>query len=185
MEVEINRSTLTLMRGDITKQKRDAIVNAANGTLLGGGGVDGAIHRAAGPELLEECKRLRKEVLKGEMLPTGDAVITKGYLLPAQYVIHTVGPVWQGGDQKEKELLANCYKNALGLASEKGLQSISFPSISTGVYRFPIELASKTALSTIIGFLKKHPFGKVVMTLFSEEDYHTYQSSLEELIKEI
>lgn len=185
MEAEINGNTLILMRGDITKQTTDAIVNAANGTLLGGGGVDGAIHRAAGPELLEECKQIRKEVLKGELLPTGDAVMTQGYRLPAQYVIHTVGPVWQGGGQQEEELLANCYKNALCLASEKGLRSISFPSISTGVYRFPIKPASKIALSSIMGFLKKQQFGTVVMTLFSEEDCQTYQSSLEDLLKEI
>jgi O-acetyl-ADP-ribose deacetylase (regulator of RNase III) len=184
MEVKINGNVLGLVQGDITKQATDAIVNAANGTLLGGGGVDGAIHRAAGPELLEECKRIREEVLKGELLPTGDAVITKGYRLPAGYVIHTVGPVWQGGTRNEAELLANCYKNSLSLAKEKELQSISFPSISTGVYRFPIEQASEIALKTIIGLLKSNSFGEVNMVLFSNSDYETYCSSLENLLHE-
>lgn len=184
MKVEINGNSLELVTGDITKQTTEAIVNAANGTLLGGGGVDGAIHRAAGPELLQECKQIREEILRGEQLPTGDAVITEGYRLPAKYVIHTVGPIWRGGSHQEEELLAHCYKNSLGNASEKGLQSISFPSISTGVYRFPVKKASKIALSSILGFLKKRQFGRVVMMLFSEEDYHTYRSSLETIIKE-
>lgn len=181
MHVQIHDNTLKLIVGDITKQTTEAIVNAANGTLLGGGGVDGAIHRVAGPELLEECKYIRREKLQGEQLPTGDAVMTSGYRLPAKYVIHTVGPVWQGNTKNEETLLANCYKNSLKLAQSKKLSSISFPSISTGVYRFPIKLASEVALSTLIEFLENNQFGEVIMTLFSEEDYNVYASSLRQL----
>ncbi|PWA08421.1 O-acetyl-ADP-ribose deacetylase [Pueribacillus theae] len=182
MKVEIKGNTLKLMIGDITKQETEAIVNAANGTLLGGGGVDGAIHRAAGKELLEACKEIRKNVLQGKELPTGEAVITKGYRLPAKYVIHTVGPVWKGNTNNEEKLLSNCYNNSLQLAKEKGIQSISFPSISTGVYRFPVDLASKVALTTITDFLKIQPFGEVVMTLFSQNDYDVYEASLKEML---
>jgi len=185
MEMNVNGNTLSLSVGDITKQTTDAIVNAANGTLLGGGGVDGAIHRAAGPELLEECKAIRKEKLQGEELPTGDAVITKGYNLPAKYVIHTVGPVWRGGNQNEDNLLANCYKNSLKLAQEYNLTSIAFPSISTGAYRFPVKRASQVALTTIIEFLQKHSFGTVNMTLFSQADYETYAETLRQLQQEM
>lgn len=178
MKIEVNGNTLMLTVGDITKQTTEAIVNAANGTLLGGGGVDGAIHRAAGPELLEECKQIRNEQLQGEELPTGDAVITKGYNLRARYVIHTVGPVWQGGAHNEETLLANCYKNSLKLAQEYKLTSIAFPSISTGVYRFPVKRAAQVALSTIVQVLESHSVGEVMMTLFSEEDYIIYARAL-------
>lgn len=181
MEIQVNGNTLALTVGDITKQTTETIVNAANGTLLGGGGVDGAIHRAAGPELLVECKKIRQEQLQGEELPTGDAVITKGYKLLAKYVIHTVGPVWQGGAQNEEALLANCYKNSLQLAQQYKLTSIAFPSISTGVYRFPVKQASQVALTTLVEFLQAHQFGNVMMTLFSEEDYDTYARSLQEI----
>lgn len=181
MEVNVHGNTLTLTVGDITKQTTDAIVNAANGTLLGGGGVDGAIHRAAGPELLEECKAIRKEKLQGEELPTGDAVITKGYRLPAKFVIHTVGPVWRGGNYNEDNLLANCYKNSLKLAQEYNLASIAFPSISTGAYRFPVKRASQVALAALIEYLQKHSFGTVNMTLFSQADYEIYAETLREL----
>ncbi|KKB40928.1 O-acetyl-ADP-ribose deacetylase [Bacillus thermotolerans] len=184
MKVEVNGNKLELMTGDITKQSTEAIVNAANGTLLGGGGVDGAIHRAAGPELLEACKRVRAEELHGEYLPTGEAVITDGYRLPAKYVIHTVGPVWRGGTNHEEQLLANCYRHSLQLAMDKGMASISFPSISTGVYRFPVDLASVIALRTIVDFLQMHAFGHVVMILFSEKDYQTYESVLRQVLDE-
>ncbi|WP_034669584.1 O-acetyl-ADP-ribose deacetylase [Bacillus methanolicus] len=182
MKVEINGNTLELILGDITKQTTDAIVNAANGTLLGGGGVDGAIHRAAGPELLQECRRIRKEVLNGKELPTGEAVITDGFQLPAKYVIHTVGPVWRGNLEREGELLSNCYQNSLNLAAEKKLKSISFPSISTGVYRFPEELASVIALKTIINFLKRNQLGEVKMVLFSQKDFEIYGQSLKNIL---
>ncbi|AIF44858.1 O-acetyl-ADP-ribose deacetylase [Virgibacillus sp. SK37] len=184
MDVTIGQNGLKLMVGDITMQRTDAIVNAANGTLLGGGGVDGAIHRAAGDELLQACKRVREKELSKKELPTGEAVITRGYNLAAGYVIHTVGPVWQGGTANEPELLASCYQNGMQLALQHKLTSISFPSISTGVYRFPIELAADIALGTLVAFLKEHHFGQVVIVLFSEADYDVYTSSLKKIIDE-
>jgi O-acetyl-ADP-ribose deacetylase (regulator of RNase III) len=160
---------IELLKGDITAIKADAIVNAANKTLLGGGGVDGAIHRIAGPGLLEECRRLGG-------CRTGGAKITRGYSLPAHYVIHTVGPVWQDGRHNEEMLLASCYRNCLSLAKEKGLKTIAFPSISTGAYSFPIELAAPAALKTTVEFLKDYPeiFEKVTFVLFSEADLKVY-----------
>jgi len=158
--------------GDITKQKVDAIVNAANSTLLGDGGVDGAIHRAAGPKLLEECR-----TLKG--CPTGEARITKGYNLPAKFVIHTVGPVWHGGNTNEEKLLAGCYKNSLKLAKKNRIKSIAFPAISTGVYGFPSDRAANIAVKTVKEFLEKDDtFEKIIFICFDEKTYQYYQNSI-------
>jgi O-acetyl-ADP-ribose deacetylase (regulator of RNase III) len=158
--------------GDITKQKVGAIVNAANSSLLGGGGVDGAIHRAAGPKLLEECRTLGG-------CPTGEAKITKGYNLPAKYVIHTVGPVWHGGKHGEDDLLASCYRNSLALAAVHGIKSIAFPCISTGVYGFPYERAAKIAVREVKQFLTTHPsIEQVVFVCFLERDYECYRTLL-------
>jgi len=165
---------ITLVQGDITKQQVDAIVNAANERLLGGGGVDGAIHRAAGPELLAECRTLGG-------CPTGEARITKGYRLPARYVIHTVGPVWRGGDRGEPELLASCYRSSLQLAVEHGAQSVAFPSISTGVYGYPIDQAAPIAIQTVQEFLADGPaIDEVRFVCFSPEDYSVYQQELQQ-----
>jgi O-acetyl-ADP-ribose deacetylase (regulator of RNase III) len=161
-------SRLEVIRGDITKLKVDAIVNAANTSLLGGGGVDGAIHRAAGPELLEECRRL-----KG--CRTGEAKITKGYDLPAKWVIHTVGPIWRGGIDNEEEYLASCYRNSLKLAAENKIKTIAFPSISTGVYRYPLEEAVVIAIGEIKKFLETDStIEKVYMVCFDERTYNEY-----------
>lgn len=163
-------SRIKIIKGDITKIKADAIVNAANKTLLGGGGVDGAIHRAAGTRLLEECKKLGG-------CETGEAKITKGYNLPAKYVIHTIGPVWQGGGEGEEEKLANCYKNSFKLAVENNIRSIAFPSISTGVYGFPIEKTAPIALREVKNFLEKNKnIKEVILVLFSETDFQIYQN---------
>lgn len=167
---------IEIINGDITKQSVDAIVNAANNSLLGGGGVDGAIHRAAGPELLAECRTLNG-------CKTGEAKITKGYNLPAKYVIHTVGPIWFGGENNEKELLADCYRNSLRLALENSIKSIAFPSISTGAFGYPVELASKIALSEILTFLKNsNKIDRVLIVCFGEKVFNTYQETLTELI---
>lgn len=163
------KGEIKIIKGDITKVKAEAIVNAANKTLLGGGGVDGAIHRAAGPKLLEECKKLGG-------CETGQAKITKGYNLPAKYVIHTVGPLWQGGEYGEEEKLASCYRNSLKLAVKNKIKSIAFPSISTGAYSFPIEKAAPIALREVEKFLEENDFIKeVVFVLFSEKDFQIYQ----------
>lgn len=178
MKVDINGNTLELIIGDITVQHTDAIVNAANGTLLGGGGVDGKIHQVAGGQLVEECQKIRQAELKGEELPIGEVIITAGYNLPAAYVIHTVGPIWQEKPDSDEELLANCYRNSLELAKERNISSITFPSISTGAYRYPIDQAAEIALQTIINFLENNQIGEVVLTLFSEEDYKVYKETL-------
>ncbi|WP_426734515.1 O-acetyl-ADP-ribose deacetylase [Myxococcus faecalis] len=170
--------TLELIRGDITRVDADAIVNAANSALLGGGGVDGAIHRAAGPELLAECRLLHG-------CPTGQAKLTKGYRLPARHVIHTVGPVWGGGARGEEATLARCYKSVFALVEQHGLRSVAFPSISTGVYRFPIERAALIALREIRAALGRLPqLEKVTVVLFSQADLETYQRALTALSSE-
>ena len=157
-----------IIKGDITESKVEAIVNAANNSLLGGGGVDGAIHRAAGPELLEECKTLNG-------CKTGESKITKGYNLPAKYVIHTVGPVWSGGDNNEDELLASCYKNSLKLAVENEIKTIAFPSISTGAYNFPLNRAANIAVNEINRFLERNTsVEKIYMVCFDNETYDAY-----------
>lgn len=164
------KERITIVEGDITQQKMDAIVNAANTTLLGGGGVDGAIHRAAGPELVEETKQLGG-------CPTGEAKASKGYRLPAKWVIHTVGPVWHGGSRNEDHLLANCYKNSLQVATELGVTSIAFPSISTGVYRFPLDRATKIALTETKRFLENNDtISEVRFVCFGNEVKKTYES---------
>ncbi len=180
METEIGKTKLSLIQDDITLQETEAIVNAANTSLLGGGGVDGAIHRAGGPKILEECKAIRA---KQGGCPTGEAVITSGGNMKAKYVIHTVGPVWSGGNRNEEQLLRNAYYNSLNLAGENGIKSVSFPSISTGVYRFPIDKASRIALNTVKEFLQKHNFVEVRFVLFSERDLKVYEDALREICK--
>ena len=167
-------SKVEIVRGDITKLEVDAIVNAANTTLLGGGGVDGAIHRAAGPELLAECRTL------GGCEP-GEAKITRGYHLPARFVIHTVGPIWHGGKHEEAETLANCYRNSLRLAVENGIKTIAFPAISCGAYAYPIQEAARIAMNTIDEFLANTDnLDKVIFVLWSEEIHRAWRRASEE-----
>lgn len=176
-EKQINNSKLILMEGDITKEKVDAIVNAANPELMGGGGVDGAIHRAGGPAIIEECKKIRAK--HGRLL-TGQAVITTAGKLKAKYVIHTVGPVWNGGDQHESQLLRSCYLESLQLAADNGCESIAFPSISTGIYGYPLDKAAQVSLKAVIDFLKEDSRIKEVrFVLFNFEAFLEYQEVLE------
>jgi len=163
---------ISIHKGDITKLEVDAIVNAANSSLLGGGGVDGAIHRAAGKELLEECKTLNG-------CKTGEAKITKAYNLPAKFVIHTVGPVWSLRNKNANELLKNAYKNSLKIAVENGIKTIAFPNISTGVYHFPKEDAAEIAINTVKEFIAKDfSIEKVIFAIFDDENYKIYQNKL-------
>ncbi|MCI8596853.1 MAG: O-acetyl-ADP-ribose deacetylase [Lachnospiraceae bacterium] len=165
---------LEIVLGDITKVHADAIVNAANTSLLGGGGVDGAIHRAAGPELLQECRELHG-------CKTGQAKLTKGYRLPAKFVIHTPGPVWNGGSKGEAELLKSCYVNCLKLVVEHDLRTVAFPSISTGIYRFPLEKASEIAVETILDFCREHQELKVQMVCFDERTKSYYEEAVKKV----
>lgn len=170
---------IKIIEGDITKLEVDAIVNAANNTLLGGGGVDGAIHRAAGPGLLEECRQLGG-------CPTGEAIITKGYFLPAKWVIHTVGPVWKGGTKGEAELLASCYRKSLALSREYSVRTIAFPAISTGVYGFPSKRAAEIAVSEVGNFLRVNKLPETVfLVCFNKETCKNLRKALEESLQKI
>lgn len=175
MKKTIGHGRIELVEGDITKQDTEAIVNAANRTLLGGGGVDGAIHRVGGPKILEECKKIGG-------CPTGEARITSGGRLKAQYVIHTVGPVYKDGKHGESELLTNAYRNSMKVASENGIESLSFPSISTGIYSYPIEKASQIALNTVKDYLNaSQDISLVRFVLFGKSDYRIYEEKLRDL----
>jgi O-acetyl-ADP-ribose deacetylase (regulator of RNase III) len=176
-ETGIGKAKLSIIQGDITRQDTDAIVNAANSSLMGGGGVDGAIHRAGGPAILEECKQI---VSKQGRLPTGKAVITTGGNLKARFVIHTVGPVWHGGNKGEPELLASAYRESLTVAAENNLGSVSFPSISTGVYSYPVAEAAEVALNTVATFLREKDTSvkEVVFVLFDSATFQNYSRAL-------
>jgi O-acetyl-ADP-ribose deacetylase len=174
MEFKVGTATIEFAKGDITDLEVDAIVNAANSSLMGGGGVDGAIHSKGGPKILEECKRIRATEWP-DGLPTGKAVITSGGNLKSKFVIHTVGPVWFGGFHVESELLKQAYRNSLKLATSKGLRIIAFPSISTGAYHYPIQEASRVSLNTIKDYLEKEDkLEKVIFVLFSDADFKAY-----------
>ncbi len=182
MTKDISGVTLRLVQGDITNEAVDAIVNAANSGLMGGGGVDGAIHRRGGPAILEACKIIRRDQYPNG-LPTGQAVTTPGGNLPARHVIHTVGPVWHGGDRDEPALLADAYRNSMAQARQHGLRTVAFPSISTGIFGFPIEKAAPIALGTVADAARRHPdaFDEVRFILFSAADYATYEDALARL----
>lgn len=179
-ELSINRSKLSIVQGDITRQATDAIVNAANPGLMGGGGVDGAIHRAGGPAILEECRQI---VSRQGWLPTGQAVITTGGNLKARFVIHTVGPVWRGGNSGEPEQLASAYRESLKVAAENNLSSVSFPSVSTGAYGYPVAEAAKVAIETVASFLREQvtSIREVVFVLFDSATLESYSSALRDL----
>ena len=180
IQARVAGTDLIMEIGDITEQNTEAIVNAANSSLLGGRGVDGAIHQAGGPQILKECKEIRQ---KQGQCPPGEAVLTSGGNLKADYVIHTVGAVWNGGKDNESEVLENAYHNSLRLASNKKIKSISFPSISTGAFGYPVEKAAEVALSTIKNFAKDYDLPKKIkMILFSEQDFNTYINIWEDYI---
>lgn len=171
MEKRIGNTVFFLEEGDITRQETEAIVNAANSRLAGGGGVDGAIHRAGGPKIMEECRKIGG-------CPTGQAVITTGGNLKAKYVIHTVGPIYRGGHQGEPDLLASAYRESLKLAEKKGIRSVAFPSLSTGAYGYPLKEAAEIAVKTVTDYLREHPvFDRVGFVLFGEEAYRAYEAA--------
>jgi len=181
-EFYVGKAKVCLVQEDITEQNADAIVNAANSTLMGGGGVDGAIHRKGGPRILEECKRIRTTEWP-DGLPIGKAVITSGGNLKARHVIHTVGPIWRGGAHGESELLADAYRNSLRLAVSRGLKIIAFPSISTGAYGYPIEKASPIAIATVKEFLEKEDkLDRVIFVLFAKHDWEIYKAVASEVL---
>ena len=184
--IQWGHTWITLVQGDITEQEVDAIVNAANSSLMGGGGVDGAIHRKGGPAIKEEAKKIR-QTLYPEGLPTGEAVITTAGNLPAKKVIHTVGPVWRGGSYGEPGLLRRAYWNALERAREAGLRTVAFPSISTGAYGYPIEKAAPLALRTVREYIKQYPdaFDEIRFVLFASSDYAVYEKALDALGQEM
>jgi len=176
LEISVGATAISLIKGDITLQETEAIVNAANSTLMGGGGVDGAIHRAGGPSILEECKTIRARM---GPLPPGQAVITGGGRLKAKHVIHTVGPIWNGGQSGEPDILSSAYLESLGLAVKNGIKSISFPSISTGAYGYPLEQAARVAVTAVLDFLRTAPpLEKVVFVLFNDHTLRAYEGAL-------
>ncbi len=178
MQVQIGQSLLELVQGDITRQDTEAIVNAANPSLLGGGGVDGAIHRAGGPQILEECRRIGG-------CPPGEARVTTGGRLRARYVIHTVGPIYRGGERGEAQILAGAYRSSLELASQRGIKSVAFPSISTGAYGYPIELAAPIALQTVGDFLESHSEIELVrFVLYGRSAYEAYEHALKAVMQD-
>jgi O-acetyl-ADP-ribose deacetylase (regulator of RNase III) len=182
-EFSVGKSVIRLVRGDITEMATDAVVNAANSTLMGGGGVDGAIHRKGGSQILQECRIIRENVWP-DGLPTGKAVITSGGNLKAKNVIHAVGPIWNGGRRGESELLRQVYLSALQLAFEKGLRTVAFPSISTGAYGYPIESACRIALKTVREFLQsKDELRECVFVLFSDHDFRVYSEAAKEVFR--
>ena len=184
LKLSVGRTNLEIVEGDITEMNSEAIVNAANSTLLGGGGVDGAIHRKGGPTILQECEKVRSTLWK-DGLPPGKAVITGAGGLKARYVIHTVGPIWHGGHSSEPKILADCYLNSLTLAVSEGMRSISFPAISTGAYGYPIELASEVALGTTSEFLvSKSSLHEVSFVLFTKHDLSTYEETAKRILGE-
>jgi O-acetyl-ADP-ribose deacetylase len=174
MQIKINSTVIKLIQGDITKEKVDAVVNAANSSLMGGGGVDGAIHRAGGPFMLEECKKIVSDI---GSLPTGEAVITTAGNMPSKYVIHTVGPVWHGGNNNEESLLKNAYYNSLRIGTENNITSIAFPSISTGIYGYPIASASNVAMNTVKEYVENNSnYNEVRFIVFSSHDFDVYKA---------
>ena len=181
-EFRFGKATVRLVRGDITEMETDAIVNAANSSLMGGGGVDGAIHWKGGPKILEECKKIRATAWP-EGLPTGKAVITSAGNLKAKHVIHTVGPIWRGGNRGEPALLEQAYQNSLKLAVSQGLKTIAFPSISTGAYGYPVEDACDLALKTVKNFFEKeNKLGEVIFVLFSTHDLEVYKNKARDML---
>jgi O-acetyl-ADP-ribose deacetylase (regulator of RNase III) len=181
MEKIINQSTLNLVEGDITQEITDAIVNAANSGLMGGGGVDGAIHRAGGPKILEECKKIRAQMGR---LPSGQAVITAAGNIKARFVIHTVGPIWHGGNENEPKILASCYLESLKIAVENRCKSIAFPSISTGVYGYPVNLAAPVAINTVVDFLRAYDHTPLLVrfVLFSSSVFDAYAEAVGKIV---